>query len=442
MDLSDDDVSPTSDVEDVSETHSKKIFEYVKLPNDDEYSDNENDDGSYTDSNEDYQSEPEQLNNMSIDPIVDVKSEPYDEDDDTAQYDETSESGTDTHNTDMYDFDAEHDPEAPQQKHSVTTRDMAEKRKDPKRLVCNFCKEIFIGKEVLEAHYKKKHTGIGKPFECKECGMSFKYMSVLRVHMRKHTGEKPFSCTLCDKTFCQKAYLDAHLKRHNGDKLYLCDECNKTFITQAHLKRHLVTHIQGKTFICTECGEEGPSETCQSEQHSRAYFEERPFVCQICDKRFSMHSAMINHSRTHTGEKPFSCELCQKTFTQRSNLSVHMKTHTGEKKFKCQFCDIAYLYKVNLDRHIRRAHGENSSYTCKECGESFSWRSSLHLHVLSHTGKDPFQCDYCDKKYVLQKCLWVHMRTHSGSVDFKCVSLQRDDFIQKSVEYVGIKGVH
>uniref|UniRef100_A0A1A9UNZ1 C2H2-type domain-containing protein n=1 Tax=Glossina austeni TaxID=7395 RepID=A0A1A9UNZ1_GLOAU len=174
---------------------------------------------------------------------------------------------------------------------------------------CYLCSRKYCRKEDLQEHVKKKHsndsktekqrsqTRVGKSKDfhlCNFCGQSFTTHSSLRMHSRKHTGERPYKCDLCEKAFMRQQDMKLHRVIHSDEKPHQCFECGKSFKRPDKLRTHMRVHSGLRPYKCTEC-----------------------------DKSFKYASVLRTHMHIHTGQKPFSCKTCRESFSLRTSLNAH-----------------------------------------------------------------------------------------------------------------------
>ncbi|XP_030374749.1 transcription factor Ouib [Scaptodrosophila lebanonensis] len=114
------------------------------------------------------------------------------------------------------------------------------------------------------------------------------------------------------------------------------------------------------------------------------------------------------------------CEVCGNIYSKRGALNVHMRRHMAEKPFECEICGKTFAGPSELNRHIRVHTGEKP-FTCKYCSRSFADRSSNIRHERTHTNERPFTCSTCGKAFSYSNVLKNHMLTHTGEKPFVCL---------------------
>ncbi|XP_007900312.1 telomere zinc finger-associated protein [Callorhinchus milii] len=324
---------------------------------------------------------------------------------------------------------------------SLGDADPANAKSEP--VECPTCHKTFLSKYYLKVH-NRKHTG-EKPFKCSKCGKcyfrkenllkhearncltradviytcpeckeTFKGRIELRKHVVSHTGEMPYKCLSCPHQFMQKRDLQSHMiKSHGAPKPHGCPACSKRFLSRNELHLHEASKHQGeRLFMCEECGHRASSRYGLQMHINSKHRNERPYVCEYCNHAFTQKGNLNVHRRTHTGEKPFQCHFCGKTFRIQASLDKHNRTHTGERPFSCEICQQKFTERGPLHRHVASKHQEGRPHYCNICNKTFKAIDQLRVHVGRHRGMRKFECSECGYKFTRQAHLRRHMDIH------------------------------
>ena len=127
-----------------------------------------------------------------------------------------------------------------------------QKHKQPKRYVCQFCKQEFPSSDELADHmYVKKDES--NQVVCCACRKTFAQKRYLRYHQRCHSERAKFTCDICTKKYSRLDNLTRHNAFHVNPDKFSCSYCEKTFARKDLLNKHLKCHDNKYRFFCDTC---------------------------------------------------------------------------------------------------------------------------------------------------------------------------------------------
>lgn len=221
-----------------------------------------------------------------------------------------------------------------------------------------------------------------------------------------------YNCEFCSQSF--EYYTDYldHQNDHNGEAVFHCAKCKMTFLSKSQLAQHEKSH----KIPCEICG------TLVQKQSMKLHLNKHTdrFKCTQCPLTFSCGPLLRDHiTARHMKLKLHCCDFCGKDFASKSSLVLHLKTHSDVREYKCGQCDYAGRTSVALRIHISKH--ENNTCICEYCSKIFKSYRNLNDHLKRvHTSQKKHACEFCGMKFALRYLVEQHKRTHTGIHPYKC----------------------
>ena len=314
--------------------------------------------------------------------------------------------------------------------------------------------------------------------KCPECSFDTKEELIFQDHA---LGNHPLSFVLFGKT-CQEdeeiepqeilvdpVFID--IKQELPDTINGLNHSESVEKSDAEEKSYDMVHVDKEFVDSIVKQEETIFETTSNEQ------EKSNLKCSSCGYKSETRYRMKKHiAQQHMGQNVKFINMASKWHETRSSIdkSLHQvssrrdtvdlgNSSTVFQMFQCSQCDKNPFYtEQKLKEHVEIVHeGKKIPYNfnnridaCAECGENFSSKSRLNLHMISvhvhkcplcdryfkdkdqlknhveivHEGKKPYAyaCLICDLRFSTQKSMTQHINAiHEKVKTANCVFCNR-----------------
>ncbi|XP_064463842.1 zinc finger protein 70-like [Ornithodoros turicata] len=173
-------------------------------------------------------------------------------------------------------------------------------------------------------------------------------------------------------------------------KRHRCSFCHYSSDYMAHVKMHMRIHTGEKPYVCQVCFRRF-SQKAALGRHSKAIHEgQRNYLCSVCANHSHRNPALATnespgkHQRVKKEEGGHHCRFCNYSSDHAADVKIHEKLHTGKKSYVCQVCFMGFTKKSNLSRHSQAVHEDQRSHVCLICGSGFKREQHLQRHKRLH----------------------------------------------------------
>jgi len=318
-------------------------------------------------------------------------------------------------------------------------------RSDVTCFVCDVCKEFFGSDDARKMHLKNDHrrqNGYRCP-KCSKVYRTWTRLKfhTKQQHLKKNCPD--CNAVFTKEHVLRKHQEDVHgkLTSQNGDRVYKCSDCSLSLYTLTDLTMHRRTqHPERKSgknadlssnatmlsFIDNPLNINGPDEFDKPSTTDEQPIEQidgelsapskdtKPvstsmLACERCNSTFDSTKRLKNHLGLTHGERPFVCDICNKRFQYSSQIIWHMKNHKNRTALSTKTS--TKLWKAKSKLKAKSSMLGSNNYVCHFCGAHFKQEKLLKNHKgVVHKIK-LFSCYICAAKFGHSTELIWHVRT-------------------------------
>ena len=130
-------------------------------------------------------------------------------------------------------------------------------------------------------------------------------------------SESPFKCHLCEEGYAERNDVLTHLQAAHVEEFNIL--VAKGALDTSSCNAPSATPTNGHT------SDEG--DDYDSVRGKFPDYVNRKVTCAFCLRRFWSAEDLRRHMRTHTGERPFQCDVCNRRFTLKHSMLRHRRKH-------------------------------------------------------------------------------------------------------------------
>ena len=354
---------------------------------------------------------------------------------------------------------------------------------------CVICSQTFVSMRMLTSHMvSHSNNNEDNKFSCTKCNTKFRTSADLQRHQLLHdidvsTNQKAFHCNFCSDICLGQESLEAHMRQNHSRQ---CPLCTHVAVSDDDLSQHLMyshnqqthpssehsvtkpttsnpipsmtkdllvcpycfcsdfnslevleIHMQSvhsvkpaEVYTCNYCN--APYKNLYSlHEHMRAVHQNQPcldikYPCSLCGRQFGSIETLIQHKRAlHPSEHKRTSTEYLKHLPRREVQNKELPKPKQNGNLDSPRANNSYSIKVVENGSpcikVPSIPSQQESIICEYCNATFYNFTHFQTHMKHHLD-GIFWCKMCSQKFTSEEHLETHATSHylSKSMQYGC----------------------